>query len=70
MTKKSDEVMACMNCGSADISGLKFDSAWKKGSLPVSGIYCCQKCGYEGLPIIFDNMEIYEKFIKENTVLD
>lgn len=58
------EVSACPRCGSPNISGLKHLKNWLKRFGPVMGVYTCQKCGYEGPPIIFDSKEKYEKFIK------
>jgi hypothetical protein len=61
---KHREISACPRCGSKVISGVKHDSAWKSIYLPSAGIYACSACGYEGVPILFDSEDEYEKFEK------
>ena len=56
-----EEIMVCPRCGSKKISGLKFDSAWKKEHLPISGIYQCLECSYQGLPLLLDSENDYKK---------
>ena len=58
-----DRVLACLSCGSRDLSGLKFLMAWQKKYLPITGVYCCQACGHTGLPMEFDSEEHYEESI-------
>ncbi|MEF8879548.1 MAG: hypothetical protein V5A64_04065 [Candidatus Thermoplasmatota archaeon] len=56
-------IRACPNCGSTDIkmgdikSGLVYGlTSWK---------LVCNKCGYRGMPIIFDSEGDYKKFLDE-----
>lgn len=58
-----DEIKACPKCGSMDISGLRHIRDWLKRSGPTMGIYTCQKCGYEGLPIVFDSEKEHKRFL-------
>lgn len=60
-----DEILACPKCGSRDISGLKHLKHWLKRFAPVMGIYTCQACGYEGLPLLLDSEEDYKKFLED-----
>lgn len=58
------EIKACPNCGSPKlkIPPTQVD-AWV-GAAAVDGRYYCETCGFEGLPILFDNKEDYGEFLK------
>jgi DNA-directed RNA polymerase subunit M/transcription elongation factor TFIIS len=58
------EIKACTRCGSRNISAFKHTKYWLEKDGPIMGIYTCQECGHEGLPIVFDSMENYGKFLK------
>lgn len=58
------EIKACTRCGSRNISSLKHTKYWLEKYGPIMGVYTCQECGNEGLPIVFDSMENYGKFLK------
>jgi hypothetical protein len=65
--KKDEPVTACPNCGSLELNWLgkdMIDSAVIGISGPLSGVYKCDKCGYQGLPLEFDNMKNYLAFMK------
>ncbi|MDD5111656.1 MAG: hypothetical protein PHG85_03860 [Candidatus Altiarchaeota archaeon] len=59
-----NEITACTRCGSRDVSPFKHTKYWLKKDGPVMGICTCQKCGYDGIPIVFDSITEYEKFLK------
>jgi hypothetical protein len=59
---RARSITLCLRCGSPDVSGLSFDSAWKRQYLPLSGIYACQSCGYQGLPLIVDSEEDAKRY--------
>jgi hypothetical protein len=52
-------IPVCISCGSRNISGLKHIKHWLKRHGPVMGIYTCQDCGWEGLPMILNSEEDY-----------
>ena len=58
------EVMACPKCGSKDISAVKQGTAWLNEAGALMGIYTCQKCGYQGLPIILDSEKDHKNLLK------
>jgi predicted RNA-binding Zn-ribbon protein involved in translation (DUF1610 family) len=62
---KKEEITACPKCGSKNISSLKHVKHWLKRSGAVMGVYSCQECGYEGLPLILDSEEDYKRFLSE-----
>jgi len=55
-------ITACPNCGSKKI----FQGRLKDGVLTgYSDKYVCRDCGYQGSPLIFDNIDEYNKFQTE-----
>ncbi len=66
LRKESDEqILICPRCGSTDMSAFKHAKHWLKNYGPVMGIYTCQDCGYDGLPIAFDSREEYGDFLRQ-----
>ena len=55
-------ITACPKCGSRKI----FQGRLKDGVLTgYADRYVCRDCGYQGSPVIFDNMDEYNKFQRE-----
>ena len=55
------EIIACPKCGSRKI----FHGRLKEGSLAgYTPKEVCRDCGYQGIPIIFDDIESYKSFLK------
>ncbi|MBD3388637.1 MAG: hypothetical protein GF416_06175 [Candidatus Altiarchaeales archaeon] len=46
-----DGLLVCPACGSRNISGLKHNKNWLKRFGPIMGVYTCQDCDYDGLPL-------------------
>lgn len=66
LRKEADtQILVCPRCGSTNLSALKHAKPWLKNYGPVMGIYTCQECGYEGLPICFDSPEEYGEFVRQ-----
>jgi rRNA maturation protein Nop10 len=60
------EIIACPNCGSKKI----FQGTMGDGVLTgYTTRSVCKNCGYQGMPIIFDTEENYQKFLKEKKTL-
>jgi len=57
------KINACPKCGSRDIrmAGIREGRLFGVTSWDI----VCAKCGYKGMPIIFNSKEEYEKFLKE-----
>jgi len=59
------EIKACMKCGSCDLTippeSLKDIRAIQ------SGVYYCKKCEWAGVPVIFEDEELYEKFMESRS---
>ena len=60
------EIRACPQCGNMNLR----QSTYKDGEIftqaygdPVQ--YVCDKCCYRGMPILFDSLEEYKKFVNE-----
>lgn len=62
MTEK--RVITCPKCGSLDISSFKHQGYWLRKDGPIMGVYACQKCGHEGLPLELDSLKDHKKFLK------
>jgi len=55
------EIIACPKCGSRKI----FQGRLKEGVLTgYTSKEVCRDCGYQGIPIIFDDVENYKKFLE------
>ncbi len=63
--EKTEELVICLACGSKNISGIKHQKAWLNRFGAVMGIYTCQDCGYEGLPLILDSEKDRKRYKKE-----
>jgi len=63
--EKAREVTACPRCGSLNISALKHTKYWLEKYGSMMGVYTCQECGYEGLPLMLDNDSEYRKYLKK-----
>jgi len=61
----SDEVKACMKCAGCDLTippeSLKDIRAIQ------SGVYYCKKCGWMGVPVVFEDEEQYKKFLESRS---
>ena len=56
------EILSCPNCGSKNI----FQGTLRNGVLTgYTTRYVCRNCGYQGMPIIFNSENEYEKFLNE-----
>jgi C4-type Zn-finger protein len=56
-------IRACPKCGSTDIQM----GGIREGVLYglTSWTLVCKRCGYKGMPILFDSEEEYKKFLDE-----
>ena len=55
------EIIACPKCGSRRI----FQGRLKEGVLTgYTSKEVCRDCGYQGIPLIFDDVESYKNFLK------
>ena len=55
------EIIACPKCGSRKI----FHGRLKEGALSgYTPKEVCRDCGYQGMPLIFDDVEAYKKFLE------
>lgn len=60
------EIIACPKCGSRKI----FQGRLKDGVLTgYTTRSVCRNCGYQGMPIIFDNDLEYKKFLKNLSIV-
>lgn len=67
MWLKEEPIPACPNCGALLIEWLGSepeDSALIDMGAPLIGVYKCNRCGYEGLPIEFDDIDSYLEFTR------
>lgn len=65
--KKDEPVTACPNCGNLLLGWLGNhveDAAILQIGGPLMGVYKCDRCGYQGLPLEFDNIEAYSEFMR------
>ena len=58
------EVMVCPKCGSRDVSAIKQSKPWLNEAGGLMGIYTCQKCGYEGIPLILESKKDQKLLMK------
>jgi hypothetical protein len=57
-------IKACSICGSLEIAVPSLGEGGIPGSSEVAGVYRCKKCGSRMVPIVFDNLKEYRKFLK------
>ena len=55
------DITACPKCGSKHIYTGNISDGVLTG---YTSRYVCQQCGYQGMPIVFDNETDYQKFFK------
>jgi len=58
------EFNVCPNCGSRNVSGVRHMKPWLARFGPIMGIYTCEDCGYEGLPITLDSEENRQELLR------
>ena len=59
------EIVACPNCGSRRIYQGRLGDGVLTGYTTRN---VCRDCGYQGMPIYFDNENEYKKFLKEKSL--
>ncbi len=63
--KKDESVNGCMRCGSGKLQSMASGSnviPQAFGIAPVMGYEQCRRCGYYGIPLIFDSDEIRKEY--------
>jgi hypothetical protein len=57
------KIEACISCGSRNIRSGTISDGVLPGYTDGLVTYVCDDCNHRGLPIIFDSIEEYEKFL-------
>jgi transcription elongation factor Elf1 len=55
------EIFACLRCGSRNIHSGTISDGVLDG---YAVMYVCRDCGYQGMPMLFDSMREYERFLQ------
>ena len=59
------EIISCPNCGSKHIYQGRLGDGVLTG---YTSRNVCRDCGYQGMPIFFDDEDEYKKFLKEKSL--
>ena len=58
------KIEACISCGSRNIRSGTISDGVLPGYTDALATYVCDDCNHQGLPIVFDTEEEYQKFLK------
>ena len=58
------KIEACISCGSRNIRSGTISDGVLPGYTDALATYVCDDCNHQGLPVVFDTEEEYQKFLK------
>lgn len=58
------KIEACISCGSRNIRSGTISDGVLPGYTDALAAYVCEDCNHQGIPIVFDSEEEYEKFLE------
>lgn len=63
--KKKQKIKACIKCGSLNLTMPSFSHGFIPFSQEITGFYVCKDCNFRSMPIEFDSMKEYKKFLEQ-----